>query len=137
MGDLPFLMIHGAWIWIVPVVAVTGGAIGGTGPVRRWWARKDARGRPAKLHTPAPGIVRGTLGGGSAATLAVTRYQVVPRLDWREPELWIDTGEGKVILDGTIRVVAGARTVARRRKPPVSTPPAMLEGNPEPLREPY
>ncbi len=138
-ADLPFLIIHGAWIWIVPVVAVTGGAIGLMGLVRRYIARKDARARAAKLDTTDPGVVRGKLGGGSAATLSVTRDHVVSRLDWRESELWIDTGDGKVLLDGTIRVVAGARTVARRKKPPRQTPPAMLEGNPErrATAEPY
>lgn len=123
--ELPFLIVHGAWVWKVTVVvatlAVLAAARGLRMLVARWIAKIDAREiRSVAAERPAERVKRlcGVLRGGHAATF-VRRWSIVHgeivKFD-RAPNLWLDCGGERVELHGDIRVIHGARTVQSRRK---------------------
>jgi hypothetical protein len=131
---LPFLVVHGAVVWKVALVMTTVAVFGLVALARRLAARAAARTAVAAIERcTEPGVVRGVLGGGAVATLvAKASGGLQTTSDHRDDELWIETGEGKVTLDGTIRVVAGTHAAAARRGAPVGTPDPLATASPRP-----
>jgi len=83
------------------------------------------------LDTTDEGVVRGTLRGGTASTLYIAATFGNPRQQSaHDGELVIATADGDVALEGDLRVAAGARVEARRRRLPTDTPPTLAELEP-------
>ncbi len=127
--SLPFLVVHGALVWKALIVVAALGSIGLVRLAQRAIARRDARRAVQTLdHKTDEGVVRGKLGGGSAATLiAVRRSRMTDTLDHRGDALWIETSDGKVELDGAVRIIAGSHASAARNHLPDATPGALAE----------
>jgi hypothetical protein len=129
---LPFLVVHGDGLWRVLLVAFVAIVIATTLLLRKLGARNHAKLSTRMLdRDPSEGIVRGTLGGGTIATLGLTT--TVPNDDTtlrhRDAELWIETPDGRVALVGDIQALSGSRMSAVRNGVPNRTP-ASLRSNP-------
>jgi hypothetical protein len=132
MGELPFLVAHGGIVWRVLVGASAVGAIA----LRRSRATKRARkealasvaGRASEVTAPVEGAatVRGTLKGGSAATLVVRTDFKTTSNDDHGDSLWIDCDGQRIELAGAVRVERGTSVTRARRVP---------DGTPDKLRE--
>lgn len=127
--SVPFVVVHGAVIWKLSLVAVTGAVLALVALVRR---RRAHRAVIAKLvalgHRSDPGVVRGTLGGGELATLTAAASDRSGMIVEARPEaLWIETTEGRVTLDGVVRVVAGSHATAARLRVPTGTPDELVQ----------
>jgi hypothetical protein len=122
---MPFLLLHGDGLWKVLLVAFVAIVIAGTHLRRKLGARNRAKLATRMLDRDASeGVVRGTLGGGSIATLVfvTTPPSDETTLRHRDPELWIETPEGRVRLVGDIQALSGSRTSATRNGVPKRTP---------------
>jgi len=128
MNDLPFLVVHGAWVWkgvLVILVALTVAARLGM----RWRAERKrvqrlAEVRMATTCAPREGevMLRGRLRGGTAATLS--RDDVA----WDHGEgLWLDHEGEHIELASPVRVAAGARAATSYWRPPRGTPEALAK----------
>ncbi|HEX7704251.1 MAG TPA: hypothetical protein VF403_26090, partial [Kofleriaceae bacterium] len=129
---LPFLVVHSDGLWKVLLVAFVAVVIAATLLLRKLGARNRARIATRVLdRDPGEGIVRGTLGGGTIATL--TLATAMPNDDatlrHRDAELWIETPDGRVPLVGDIQALSGSRASAARNGVPLRTP-APLRSNP-------
>jgi hypothetical protein len=132
MGTLPLFVVHGGLVWKLAL----GVAIGAVLALIVWNRRRDARSaaraelRVLDARTEA-GVIRGTLGGGEASTVVARRWVDADIIaDLRDEALWIETGEGRVMLDGPLRVVAGGRAFAARRGVPAETADALVAADP-------
>ena len=120
---LPFLIVHGDGLWKWVLVGLCALCIGLVFLVRRLDAQRSARQATRSIEAKGGELVRGTLGGGSIKTLVLDSNESVKH---RDPELWIETSEGRVPLVGDdIRVVSGSRMSQRRNRAPKRTPKAM------------
>lgn len=125
MGQLPFLVVHGAAVWKVLDLALAGGTLGLARQVRHWRARRRARAlaglRLSVLTAIAegPAWVRGRLRGGSLATLARGEAHE----DRGAGAAWLE-GEGgaRIELAGAPRVLAGSRARTAMFGVPRGTP---------------
>jgi hypothetical protein len=127
MGALPLFVVHGGLIWklaiAVAIIAVLAVIVWSRRHNERNAARCEARGLDERTE---PGLIRGTLGGGEASTV-VARRGLEPEIvaNLRGDEIWIETADGRVALDGPIRVIAGTRASASRRGVPAETAQAL------------
>jgi hypothetical protein len=126
---MPFLLLHGDGLWKVLLVAFIAIVIAVTLLLRKRGARKRAVLATRTLdRDPSEGIVRGTLGGGRIATLAITTATSSEEtLRHRDGELWIETPEGRVPLVGEIQVLSGSRASAARNGVPKRTPESLRD----------
>jgi hypothetical protein len=123
---LPFLIVHGGGLWRVLLVGFVLLCIGLVLLLRRLDAQRSARKATQWIEAEGGELVRGTLGGGSIATLVLDLNESVKQ---RDPEVWIETSDGRVPLVGNeIRVVSGSRMSQHRNRPPKRTPKAMSLG---------
>ena len=122
---LPFLLEYGAWAWKVSLVVIGGGA------GWAWWAlrRRAPLRRLGRVvgeleRTRDCDVVRGRLGGGVLESLVAVRPTPLESgaADRRPTKAWIETAEGKVALDGTVRVLAGTTTLHAYQQIPLGTP---------------
>lgn len=144
MGDLPFLVVHGAWVWktVVLLSAITGAAIYALihrRRVRRWLG-PVAPGLAGEvtpldaLSEGAPALLRGRLRAAdeiAAATLSLRpspgiREQTV-HADGRTEQLELDVGGTRVPLRGDVHVLVGSREETRRGAP-AHIPPLLRPG---------
>ncbi len=127
--ELPFFVIHGPLVWKLLIVVVALATLGLVRLAQRARARRHARRATLALDRKTDkGVVRGKLGGGGAATLIARRpTRLVDTLDHRADAMWIETADGKVELDGAIRVIAASRASAARNHLPAGTPAALAE----------
>jgi hypothetical protein len=122
---LPFLIVHGAGLWKWVLVGFVLLCIGLVLLVRRLDAQRSARKATQWIEHEGGEIVRGTLGGGSITTLILDRDRAV---NHRDPELWIETTDGRVPLVGDdIRAVSGSRMSQKRNGAPKRTPKSMFD----------
>ncbi|HEX4416720.1 MAG TPA: hypothetical protein VH165_02425 [Kofleriaceae bacterium] len=126
--DLPFLIVHGAAVWKLLLVGLVALVALLHGVWRRVHARRAARAAVSALdRETGEGVVRGTLGGEGVGPLASTLIaDKGPAHDERAPEIWIETADGRVALEGAIRVVTGSRAAAARNGVPRATSDALL-----------
>src|SRR5688572_11818313 len=124
VADLPFTLVHGAWVWKVLVVLAIALALGVQIGARWLRARRTARGdarewsgRATALHD-GDVIVRATVRGGTATTLAVGEA----RFHHRDDGLRFEAGGEPIAVDGEVDVVHGTRAATRRRGLPRTTP---------------
>lgn len=104
------LLVHGDLVWKGCLVAFVVLVFVVIARVRRARARRWATNLPAALDLHSDGVVRGTLGGGTARSLATGD----DHRDQRDAELWITTPEGRIPLVGTIHVLAGSISTVER-----------------------
>jgi hypothetical protein len=132
MGTLPLFVVYGAVVWrlglALSIVGVLALVVWNWRRIARNLARAEMRLLDARTE---PGVIRGTLGGGDASTV-VGKRGMNPDVvaDLRGDELWIETAEGRVVLDGPVHVVAGSRAFAARRGVPVETAEALVAAEP-------
>lgn len=122
--SLPFVVVHGAVIWKLSLVALTGAVLALVALVRRYNMRRAAAAKLADLERRSdPRLVRGTLGGGEVATvIAALRGGGATTVELRPDALWIETVEGHVTLDGAVHVVVGSHAAVARGRVPAGTP---------------
>jgi hypothetical protein len=127
--SLPFVVVHGAMIWKLSLVALTGAVLALVALVRRRNTRRAVTAKLADLERRSdPGLVRGTLGGGEVVTvIATARDRSETVVELRPDALWIETVEGRVTLDGAVRVVAGSHAAAARGRVPAGTPDGLVQ----------
>ncbi len=131
--DLPFLVVHGEHVWKVLLIASIA-AVCGLGWLLRWRsARAQRRAAVAQLGRGEV-VLRGTLGGRLAdGSTGVTTLRaedmagVRTTASRRAGELWIDTGDRRVLLEGELCVIAGSFAVASRNGVPAVVRDAHLE----------
>ncbi|MEO8551883.1 MAG: hypothetical protein ABI678_18030 [Kofleriaceae bacterium] len=103
---MPFVLLHGALLWKLAVVGAVLVVFGIVAIVRRLDARHWTRATVRSFDIPTDErVIRGVLGGGGATSNGETHT--------RAAELWIDTAEGRFVLAGAIRVLAGSRARGR------------------------
>jgi hypothetical protein len=132
MATLPLFVMHGGLVWKLAIALAIVSALAVIVWNRRRIARNTARAEVRALDARTEsGAIRGTLGGGEASTVVAIRG-IKPDLvaDLRDDEMWIETADGKVVLDGPIRVVAGSRAFAARRGAPAETAEALVAADP-------
>ena len=125
---LPFLVVHGDGLWKVLLVGLVALALVATLLIRKLVARVLARVATRQLDLDrGEGVIRGTLGGGSIATLAITaiNWSNDGVFNHRGGELWIETPDGRIPLVGDIQVISGSRASAARNGVPKRTPPEL------------
>lgn len=117
---LPFVLVHGGWLWIAVVTGVMVGALGLLAAVRASRARRAWQARLADSASFGPDLVRGVLRGADdqaadsplATTLEAEPDDVtVPRavVNLRASEVVLVAEDGRHIeLRGALRVLAGA-----------------------------
>jgi len=121
--QLPFLVVHAALIWKVILGAFIGLWVAVFFAVRYLLVRAANRVAARDLDTDDEGVIRGTLRGGTASTLYVTpRLGASTQPGFHSGNLVIATADGDVVLDGELRVAAGAHVAAKRRGVPAGTP---------------
>jgi hypothetical protein len=115
--NLPFLIVHGALIWKVCLVAMVLAPFPVIGLLRRLRASRAARRGILEqmIHvTPAlragPAVLYGRLCGGHAWTVARGRA----RTDESSGELWIDFRGERIALPDCMRVERGTRVAHKR-----------------------
>ena len=123
--DLPFVLVHGPWIWKLALVGLTGSVLAIVIGQRWLLARSSLRKRLVLLDhgRESDGVIRGKLGGVGDGPLAATiaaslTYDTDERAHWRADELWVETAEGRVMLAGNLTVELGTDGTARRRRLP-------------------
>lgn len=119
---LPFLVVHGAWLWPVVLAALFAGIVVGIHLRLLRRARHHARVMAGSLEIGGDRCVRGELGGSPdplASTLCAELRGGAQELSMRRaPEVWIETSDGRILLDGPIQVIAGSRAAAARNGVP-------------------
>lgn len=101
--ELPFLVLHGAIIAKLLVVAATAGGPGLVWLVRR---KRDAKQARSELHARL-GLVAAPTDG--EATVRGTLREA-------GPQRWLDCAGERIDLEGEIRVVRGTRATWRRKQ---------------------
>jgi len=121
--QLPFLVVHAALVWKVILGAFVGLSLLVFLGVRYALVRAANRAAARDVDTGEEGVIRGTLRGGTASTMYVTpALGASTQPSYHAGELVIATAEGDVVLDGELRVAAGAHVAAKRRGVPAGTP---------------
>lgn len=136
---LPFVLVHGGWLWMAAIAGVMALTLGGLALVRWSRARRAWRQKLAASVTAGPALVRGVLRGAEAlparAPLATTLEAepddvVLPRavVNLRAAEVYLVTEDGRQIeLRGALRVLAGARPQRARGAVPTQLTDEELE----------
>lgn len=118
---LPFVLVHGGWLWMAGIAGVMAVTLGGLALARRSRARRAWREKQAASVTAGPELVRGVLRGAEAlparAPLVTTLEAepddvTLPRavVNLRAAEVYLVAEDGRQIeLHGALRVLAGAR----------------------------
>jgi len=128
--QLPFLVVHAALIWKAILGAFVGFWLVVFFAVRYALVRAANRMAARDLDTSDEGVIRGTLRGGTASTLYVTpTLGASTQPSCHAGDLVIATADGDVVLDGELRVAAGARVAAKRRGVPAGTPSQIATGD--------
>ncbi|MEO8703313.1 MAG: hypothetical protein ABI867_24920 [Kofleriaceae bacterium] len=128
--ELPFLLLYGAWVWKLVLALGFAAAVLAIRAQQRRRARVRA-GITADALDHA-GVIRGKL-HGAIETVVVTRSaapdQRTPPIvtTWHTGELWLETDQGRVAIEGPIEVVAGSRVIATRHGIPHQTRPELVE----------
>ena len=132
MAELPFLVAYGGVVWRVLVGASAVGAIALRRSRAGKRARKDALAdvarRASDVTAPVEGAatVRGTLKGGTAATLVVRGAVDARQYVDHTGTPWLDCDGQRVELAGPIRVEQGT-SVTRTRRAPKDLPEKLRE----------
>jgi len=116
---LPFLLVHGRWLWIVALSLLSFGVVAAVLLARRAGANRRVRAKVRELDH-AKDAIRGTLRGDGtelAATLEVELADHVPSRDFlrkvadsrRADAIWLDTDRGPVSIKGPVHVIVGSR----------------------------
>lgn len=131
--DLPVVLIYGPWIWKAVLALLVGAVLALIIALRRVRARAATRERLRNLDhgRDTDGVIRGTLGGSGDGPLAITlsivqAYENDERAHWRTDELWVETADGRVKLEGELTVELGTSGVARRNILPANLPPSLV-----------
>lgn len=123
---LPFVLVHGGWLWMTVVAGVMVGALGLLKAVRTWRARRAWRAKLAASASFGPDLVHGVLRGAddlaAASPLATTLEAepddvTVPRavVNLRAAEVVLVAEDGRPIeLRGALHVLAGAGATSAR-----------------------
>ncbi|MFT3696275.1 MAG: hypothetical protein QM831_24255 [Kofleriaceae bacterium] len=116
MNEMPFLIAHGHRLWIPILIGVVLLALAVVWVFREIWARNRARaesreyaGDPKALH----GVIRGeTIQSHYDEKRGKLQLVCEPQAS---TTAYLETSEGKVVLDGPVRIATGTRTKSRRR----------------------
>jgi hypothetical protein len=127
--DLPFVLVYGPWIGKLGLVMLVAIVLALVTALRRLVERRRVRDVLSRMEQhDLDHVIRGTLGGGSAATLFVSApHADSQRACWRSDALWVETADGRVALEGEIVVEAGTQGEATRRRRLPDMPEALRE----------
>lgn len=130
MAELPFLVVHGAFVWKVLLVVLVGGTAAITIAVRNRTARKRARAiatelvREVKPLAEGAACVRGVLRDGSLHTLSRTNVD----RDHLEGTPVVECDDGRrIAIARAARVVAGSRATSSTLRVPTATPDPLAD----------
>ncbi|MEZ4362422.1 MAG: hypothetical protein R3B48_19690 [Kofleriaceae bacterium] len=137
---LPFLILHGAWVWPSLLTAGVCAILGLGWGVRRLRERRALRRELLGFHqragracaTGGAELVRGTLHGepnaaGELATRTDTLDEPVASWSWRAERLTLRADDGReILLPGDLRLIAGTRARFTRRWRPLHVSDADL-----------
>lgn len=139
-ADLPFLVVHGAYVWIPLMAAILAGVYALCRLSRRRSAREAVAAAPLRVVREGDGdggivVLEGTLASaGAASTDALAATLRAEAIDptqrtishWRTGELWLHTADKRVRLEGDILVEAGGQAAATHNGVPALVSDAHL-----------
>ena len=130
VDELPFLVVHGAIVWKVLLLALVGGTAAMSIAIRNWRARRVARARTKESLRDARSLVdgrtcvRGVLRGGSLYTLS----NGAAFRDHLEGAPWLDCADGVCVdIAGAGHVAVGSRATSSTLRVPKGTPKELAD----------
>src|ERR1700753_4027787 len=109
-AKLPFLLVHGAWVWRIAQLGVAIALVAAFGALRRFRTRRRVRAdvawqrRSATPLVPGPVTLVGYLRGGSLMTVVQSYRQT----STRDGTPWLDVGGARIELASEVHVEAGS-----------------------------